>query len=61
MCVVECSRYAKEGRVIGERAVEMSMVGRQAEAGLLGGGMLSLDVVGILSRAIFVDVAVSEE
>jgi hypothetical protein len=41
---------------MGERAVEMSIVGRQAEAGLLGGGMLLLYVVVMLSRAMFVNV-----
>ena len=55
-----CSRYAKEGRIIGERAVEMSMVGREAEAGLLGRGML-FDVVGIWSRAMFVNVVGGKE
>lgn len=63
MWVVGCSWYAKEGCIIGERAVEMSMVGRQAEARLLAGGMLLNVVVvgGILSRGMFMYVALSEE
>lgn len=64
MWVVGCSWYAKEGCIIGERAVEMSMVGRQAEARLLAGGMLLNVVVvvgGILSRGMFMYLALSEE
>jgi hypothetical protein len=58
--VVECSLYAKEGRIIGERAVESRWWG-EAEAGLLGscGMLLSFGVVAMLSRAMFVNVSSS--
>ena len=65
---VECSWYAKEGRVIigeRERSRWWGETGRQrAEAGLLASGMIVLlvvDVVGIQSRGMLVGVSVGEE
>ena len=60
MWVVACSWYAKEGRVIGERAVEIDG-GEKRRLGCLEVVCCWVDVVGIWSRAMFVNVVSGKE